>query len=91
MSWSFAYFGKPDKLAEVIGTKETKAFSNATEQQAYDAAREMIIKTLAANTSGATLYVQASGHAGGGYCQSKVLVDSQPYYLQSAWTGVAAG
>lgn len=89
MSWSFSYFGKPDKLAEKVKA-ENKSFTDATEQAAYDAARELILKTLAINTSGTTLYVSAMGHAGGGYCQNKVLVDSQPYMLSPAWPGIPA-
>lgn len=91
MSWSFAYHGKPTKLAAVIIAKETKQFTDTTEQAAYDAARDMILKTLAANTNDATtLYVQAMGHAGGGFCQNKVLVDSQPHLLQPVWCGQPA-
>ena len=91
MSWSFTYYGKPSKLAAAIQEKESKTFTDANEQQAYDSARDMILKTLAANTNDATtLYVQAMGHAGGGFCQSKVIVDSQPHVLQPVWTGQLA-
>jgi hypothetical protein len=91
MSWSFSYFGKPSKLWAAIQEKEAKSFTDATEQAAYDSAREMILKTLSANTNDATtMYVQAMGHAGGGYCQSKVIVDSQPYILNPVWPGTPA-
>jgi hypothetical protein len=91
MSWSFSYHGKPSKLAATIQEKEAKSFSDAAEQQAYDSARDMILKTLAANTNDtATMYVQAMGHVGGGFCQSKVIVDSQPHVLQPVWTGQLA-
>jgi hypothetical protein len=83
MSWSFTHYGKPSKLATTIKEKEEKKFTDASEQDAYDSARDMILKTLAANTNDATtMYVQAMGHAGGGFCQSQVIVDSQPYILQ---------
>lgn len=73
MSWSFSYHGKPSKLAALIKEKEAKSFSDQVEQEAYDSARDMALKTLAANTNEeTTLYVQAIGHAGGGCCQSKV-------------------
>jgi len=91
MSWSFSYHGKPSKLAATITEKETKSFSDATEQSAYDSAREMILKTLAANTNDSTtMYVQAMGHAGGGFCQNKVIVDSQPHALTPVWPGTLA-
>ena len=91
MSWSFAYHGKPRKLAEVIRKNEEKSFADKIEQEAYDSARDMILRTLAANTNDETiLYVQAMGYAGGGFCQNKVIVDNQPHVLQAAWIGPAA-
>lgn len=91
MSWSFTYHGKPNKLAATISAKEKQSFPDAAEQAAYDSARDMILKALALNTNDATtLYVQAMGHAGGGFCQSKVLVDSAPHVLTAAWPGALA-
>lgn len=91
MSWSFSYHGNPRALAEAIRKKEEKSFPDKTEQAAYDSARDMILRTLAANTNEeTTLYVQATGHAGGGFCQNKVIVDSQPHTLMAAWPGALA-